>query len=79
MNQKSETPQQHAVVLRRQEMKIRLLRSLLKEASALLVDHHDAAICTFSGDCPVCSRKGREQYPDNIFGRIELAIELTLP
>lgn len=51
-----------------------LLRMLLEESERLLVGHHDSTLCTFTGDCPVCSRNHTEDYPNNIFGRIETAL-----
>lgn len=51
------------------------MRSVLNEAGGLLIRHHDVSLCTWQGQCPVCSRNGRETYPENIFGRLERCIQ----
>lgn len=46
-------------------------REVLKEAEGMLSAHHESSLCTFIGDCPVCSKNHTERYPANIFGRVE--------
>ena len=52
------------------------LTKLLNEAGGLLCEHHAYGIMDgirLGGECPACSKKGTEKYPNNIFGRIDAA------
>ena len=47
---------------------------LLAECRRLLVLHHEAKVARWfdkTSRCPVCSHNGTQQYPDDIFGRID--------
>lgn len=46
-------------------------RELLRECGNLLCAHHEASLTTWIGECPVCSYEHTQDYPQNIFGRIE--------
>lgn len=50
------------------------LRGLLRECDALLIGHHKAGLI-WEGECPICSYKHTQDYPHNVFGRIEAALE----
>lgn len=52
-------------------VKVRRLVALLREADNLLVGHHDSRLCTWHGECPVCTKQGTERWPHTIFARIE--------
>jgi len=57
--------------------KVMRLARLLQEAGDLLGAHHEISLCTWFGECPVCSKKHTESYPHNIFGRIERELKFT--
>lgn len=63
--------------LQRYKAQVTLLRGLLKETDSLLCRHHDSQICSFMGDCPVCTENHTKRYPDDIFGRIKTALDIT--
>ena len=50
------------------------LREVLREDNRKLWEHHESSLCTWWGQCPVCSNQNKESYPNNIFGRIEKAL-----
>lgn len=54
---------------------VRLLSGLLREAEILLGNHHTSEHSRHVGMCPVCAVTGK--YPNDIFGRIETALELA--
>ena len=56
-----------------------LLKQLLDEARGLLVSHHGysmiADVKMWGARCPICSHGGKQNYPNDIFGRIESALD----
>ena len=57
--------------------RMRAHEDLLRECSSVLCNHHDSRYMKYHGECPVCSKRGTESYPHNIFGRIEAALRNT--